>query len=537
MQRSSDFDSAGRERRPGPAAPLLILFCLALGLRLIRLFDLDLNFDEVVLLFRSQDSWVDIWNNCKTDNYAPLYPWLIKFWMLFGSGDQWYRLFGALAGSLTPPAAYLLGREIGGRKMAWLVGAATVLSPSLIFYSQFVRMFNVQTALVCLSLAAFFRALRTDSTGSWLLVMVFNLIGFFVYYFMLLLVLAEFLILIYDRRRRWKTYIRPLSAQIPFVVGVLFWLIPAYQRYSQIASAGFWIVPPNFRESVKVWLVLGTGADFRDRYLLAGLANLPFLAGVIAAIALPPRDRQVSRTAFVTLFILGIIGLQSAFGTSFWHSRYVLFLLPLYLLLALSGWLRLGNPLWRRAGISIIFLILVCSLAYYYVDYYKVHEYYAFLRPLPAAEPGEGHALSITDREIAERFQGDEVIIHFSDGVVRVCSYFASLHYHQRQLPEYIYAHEGLSQYNGLQYLRPGEWIASLKDLPSLPGGIWLVTLSFSEGLLSDYPPRWVRDGNLPEEMRSAGYRRLETFQRGNVTVNHFRRLEITTDQKPNIRQ
>ncbi len=59
-----------------------------------------------------------------------------------------------------------------------------------------------------------------------------------------------------------------------------------------------------------------------------------------------------------------------------------------------------------------------------------------------------------------------------------------------------------------------------------LPGGIWLITLSFKENLLSDYPPRWVRDGNLMREMKLAGFRRLETFRRGNVTVNSFRRPE-----------
>jgi len=531
MQRSSDFGSADRERHPGNAAPLIILFLLALGLRLIRLFDLDLEFDEVTLLFRSQDSWVDIWNNCKLDNYAPLYPWLIKFWMLLGSGDNWYRLFGALAGSLTPLAAFLLGREIGGRKMAWLLGVATVLSPSLIFYSQFVRMFNVQTALVCLSLAAFFRALRTDSTRSWLLVMLFNLIGFFVYYFMLLMMLAEFSLLIYDRRRHWKSYFRPLSAQIPFVLGVLFWLIPAYQRSSKVAGSGFWTMPFGLQEIVKVWLFLGTGSDFRDHYGLAALMNLPFLLGALGVAAIRPRETKTVYVAFVLLFVLSLLATEASVGPSFFQNRYVLFVLPLYLLLALSGWLQLKKAFWRKAGIILIFLILACSLAYYYVDYYQVHDYFAFARPLPLAGPHEGHSLSIAAKNIESRIQADEVIIHFSDGTVRIRSYFASLHYHKRRLPEYLYAKEGVPEYNGRQYLQPGEWIASLHDLPHTPSGIWLVTLGFSESLLSDHPPRWVRDGNLPGEMRLAGYRRLETFQRGNVTVNHFRRLEMTNDQ------
>jgi hypothetical protein len=247
-------------------------------------------------------------------------------------------------------------------------------------------------------------------------------------------------------------------------------------------------------------------------------------------VAIRPREKKTNYAVFVLLFVLSGLALEASIGPSFFQNRYVLFILPLYLLLALCGWFLMKRPVWRRAGIILIFLILGCSLVYYYVDYYQVHYYFAFARPLPLAGPNEGHSLSTTAKDLESRLQEDEVIIHFSHGTVRIRSYFAALHYHQRRLPEYLYAKEGVPEYNGRQYLRPGEWIASLQDLPRMPSGIWLVTLSFSESILGDYPPRWVRDGNLPGEMRLAGYQRIETFQHGNVTVNHFRRLDVVSE-------
>jgi len=497
---------------------LLLLFLLALALRLIRLFDLDLNFDEVVLLFRSQDSFVDIWNNCKTDNFPPLYPWLVKIWMSLASGDHWYRLFGALLGSLTPPAAYLLGREIQDKKLGWYLGIASAFSVFLIFHSQFVRMFNVQTLLACLSFCWFLKALRTNQERYWLLVALANLVGFYVYIFMILLVLAEFLVLLYYRRLDLKAYVQPALAHLPFLLGVLLWMTPALQRYALIQQ-GFWIPPLSWKDVVIVWLSLGAGAYFRGLYALAAILNLLFLLGFVLALALSPRKATGNITAFLFAFVIVVIGLVSLWGQSFFHIRYVLFVLPLYLALALYGWMKLRRSFWRKLGLSLIFATLACSLVYYFIDYYWMHEYYGFIRPLPYAEANEGHALSLMAADVADRIKDDEVIIHFSDA-----SYFASLYYHRRSLKEYFYCKEGISQFRGRQYLKPGEWIRSLSELIPMPKGVWMVTFGEAVDMLGENPPRWVWHDNLPAELRAAGYQRVTTLHRGNVTAVYFRR-------------
>ncbi len=515
--------------------PLLILFVAALALRMVRLFDLDLNFDEVVLLFQAEGSFSDIWNSCKLDNFPPLYPWLIKVWTSLFPGDVAYRIFGALLSSLTPPAAYLLGCEVLNRRLGWLLGIATAISVSLIFYSQFVRMFNVQPLFVCLSLLWFIRALKTNQWRYWLLTALANLLGFYVYIFMLFLVSAQGLYLLLSIRFRFKLLLRPLAAHLFFLLGMLLWLVPLLGRYTQVEQ-GFWTSPLSLVEITKTWVAMGMGADYRDHYWLAAILNFLLLwgCGWAAILLIVNRGKNVGLTvlAFVLVTVIWAITFISLLGQSFVHIRYLVFLLPLYLALALTGWLEIKRTLWRKIGLISLFTALAFSLIYYYIDYYymyRYHYYYGnFLRPLPYAESGEGHNLSAVAAEVAANIGPDEVLIHYSNPYLQVCSYYACLHYHKRSLPEYIYSPADIAWYNGRQYLRPGEWLRSLADLQPLPAGIWMISLedSIDAILRSSGPlPKWAEDANLPLELQQAGYERTaNVIRRGRVSAIYFRR-------------
>ena len=124
-----EIESQGIARKDWFA--ILILFSLALGIRSVQLFSLDLWFDEVVLLFQVKMSYAQIWRFCQNENFPPLFPWLLKAWYSIFPGENSLRFFCALMGALTPPAAYFLGKEIQNRRLGWLLGLACVLSIAL----------------------------------------------------------------------------------------------------------------------------------------------------------------------------------------------------------------------------------------------------------------------------------------------------------------------------------------------------------------------------------------------------------------------
>lgn len=507
----------------------LTLFVFALILRLIRLFDLDLNFDESVLVLLSDSSFREIFEFCKTDNFPPLYPWMVKIWLGISQNIDWYRLLGALMGSLTPPAAYFLGRELRDRKLGWILGIATAISVSLIFYSQFVRMFNIQPLWVVLSLLWFIKALKTGSWKYWLLTAIANLIGFYVYIFMIIVFAAELAVLFIQYKLDLKRYIRPFIATLPFFIGVLIWLLPVLTRYGQVRGT-FWIPPLGWVDYFEVFFFLGIGSDFRDQYLLAGLLNLPLIIGFLLGVKQSSKNETLRQTTLVFLFVILIFSFVSLLGQSFMFGRYLLFVLPLYLTIALAGWMGVDRAFWRKMGLGIVGFSMGISLGYYYIDYYQMHDYYGFVRSIPEAEPGEGHNLSKIAADVAEKIKEDEVIVHYSNPFLRVCSFYTALVYHQRRLSEHIYSKDEIAQHNGRQYLKEGEWIKSLDELDPIPDGIWMISLNdtdhfFDEEVLYGIkPPWWISKENLPLELQQVGFRPTETLRRGKVTAIHFRK-------------
>ena len=120
-----------------------VLFVIALGLRWYNLTALDLRFDEVAILLQTSLSYSEIWEFCKLENFPPLYPWIIKFLNNYMHDPVQLRWFSAIVGALVPPIAYLLGKEIQGRKLGLLLGLATIVSLPLLYFSQVVRMYSL----------------------------------------------------------------------------------------------------------------------------------------------------------------------------------------------------------------------------------------------------------------------------------------------------------------------------------------------------------------------------------------------------------
>jgi uncharacterized membrane protein len=508
---------------------LLALFILALITRLIRLFSLDLGFDEVVLLFQADHTFGEIWNLCKLDNFPPLFPWLVKLWLKIDPSVSWFRLLGALLGSLTPPAAYLLSKEILNKRTAWVVGIATVLSVSLISYSQMVRMFCIQPYFVLLSIFWFIKALQTGKFRYWMLTCLMNLLGYYVYIFMIFIFAGEFLVLLSVNKFNWKKYQVPFIAHIPFFIGVVIWLIPVLQRLDS-AKEGFWVPPLSGIEYILVFIFWGTGSDFRNSYFITAILNLSLFSGFFLGIVTLRKNFGLKVVLVIFITVILLLSSTALLGQSFFERRYLLYLLPLYLIIVCAGWQNQNSTVWRQIATGFVIISLILSLCYYYVDYYQMHSYYAFIRPLPKAEPGEGHFLSDVVNQVATQIDSSEVIIHYLNPPSRIRTFYASVYYHHHRFSEHLYSKSEITQYNGRQYLEPGAWIKTLYDLNPLPEGIWLITLDnpefFSDPqiLTGAKPPRWISQENLPLEMINEGYQQVNLTTRGNVSAIHYRR-------------
>ncbi len=524
---------------------LVGLFLFALALRLIRLFDRVFYFDEVVLLYLARESFAQIWTLCQFDNFAPLFPWIVKLWTSVSWDFIWIRLLGALLGSLTPLAAYWLGKELVGRKLGIALGLASAVSVSLVLFSQYVRMFNVQPLLVCLSMLWFLKALESNSWKYWLLTALVNLIGFYVYYFMLIFVVSQGLVLVLHYRWQWQKYVRPLLASLPFLFGILIWITSVLQRYQNL-NEGFWIKSLTWQEYIKTWIFLGSGTDFMDNYLLAAVLNLPFLIGIALALFHRPKLTSIRTVLLVVTFTITLLTLISLQGQSLINKRYFLFILPLYLSVALCGWQVLKSAIWRRLGLSLIWVSVITGLLYYYYvgyDFFHYHNYsQGALSEIKYHDASEDQAVAQMAAEVAAKIQKDEVIIHFQgvfqDQVIE--AFFTSRYYHHYSLPEFAYSREEFTQYNGRQYMEDSERVAGLADFKNPPEGIWIITSQEVKKIIIDRePPRglnhnkWFYQDNLFAELQRYQYQPVEILSRGKVSALHYRRGAL--DQESSV--
>jgi 4-amino-4-deoxy-L-arabinose transferase-like glycosyltransferase len=99
-----------------------------------------------------------------TENTPPLWYLLIWGWSrLLGTGEVALRSLSALAGVLTVPVAWGIGRELAGRRAALATAALVAVNPLFIWYSQEARAYALFTLLAALAMLCFLRALREPS--------------------------------------------------------------------------------------------------------------------------------------------------------------------------------------------------------------------------------------------------------------------------------------------------------------------------------------------------------------------------------------
>ncbi len=133
---------------------VLLLTLLALGLRLIRLANQPLWWDEGWSLFFATSGIREMLELTAVDIHPPLYYLVLHSWIrVFGPGVVSVRLLSVLLGTAAIPLLYAAGRRLAGHRGGMLAGLLLAISPFHIFYSQEVRMYGLVTLL---GVAAFY---------------------------------------------------------------------------------------------------------------------------------------------------------------------------------------------------------------------------------------------------------------------------------------------------------------------------------------------------------------------------------------------
>ncbi len=295
-----------------------------------------------------------VWSSEST---PPLYYFLAWFWMHpFGVHEAGLRSLSALFGTATVPVAYLVGRELIGRRAGLVTAAIVAVDPMLVWYSQDARAYAL---LVLLSAAAFLFFLRARRSGrsrdlAWWAV--FSALALATHYFAFFPLAIEAVWLLATARR-----VRPVLLAIGGVALAALALAPIAVHQAQgknndwIASFG---MTGRLRETGISFFVGEAGL------LKHALVPMALFAAAVALLLLRGGTRE-KRGAAVALAVGGggiLIALAfAAAGQDFVLERN---LLPALIPLALVGAAGIAAPRAGWLGIAVGVALVAYLLAF-----------------------------------------------------------------------------------------------------------------------------------------------------------------------------
>ena len=348
--------SSHRQSRLSIAIVLLVLLLLtSFGLRIVRLGDKSVWWDEGLAAWSARQSLSEIAQWTSADVHPPLYFWMLHYWRL-GSGDSEFglRFLSVAIGALTVAAVYLLGRETGGLKAGLLAALLVGISRFDIWWSQEMRMYALAALLAALSLWATVRFWERERLSDGVLYVLFTTAGLYtLYLYASLLVVANLIWLgvLYRARHRRQTLLRWAAAQAAVLILFAPWLNYALGRIPTWSSAS----PVSLDVFLRIYwtmLTLGIPISVESYGWLTIPVLIIFLAGLATLLWQVRLRWQVGRDMALLLASLllpaGVVYVVSLPRNTFFYSpqlapRYLLIFAPAFYVLMAWGLARISQ--------------------------------------------------------------------------------------------------------------------------------------------------------------------------------------------------
>jgi mannosyltransferase len=349
---------------------LLSLVILAFAFRLYQLDYQSLWRDEVdAILFARRDLSGLLPLFVKPGHNGPLYYAILHFWIgLVGDSEFSARFFSLTCGVLAIPLIFKLGQWWTGRGGSLLAALLCATSPYLIWYSQEAKMYALLFLLSMLSTHVYLLALNRNRMYLWLSYLVTVALSMYVHLLAVLIIpfhvllflvtwpryraslkpwLVTFVILAlpYLPLARWEI---PLLIS-PFTTGHQFYSLP---EILAILLFAFSLNSAPYRGLIPITLFIFL--------LLAGIFLYKRRKGRTASLSLRGllTDRQESISLSLYLFVPIACLFLISLGMPIFTDRYLITVLPAYLLLLACGLLAVKRRSLRLGAICLALVVL-----------------------------------------------------------------------------------------------------------------------------------------------------------------------------------
>lgn len=414
---------------PWPRRLALAVLLLAFALRVYRLGDQNIWWDEGYSVYVARHSLDTLTTLAAADTHPPLYYWLLHLWMGLGGQTEFALRFPSVVfGVLAVAGVCRLGRYLTRDQRPTTTELVAVLAALLlainrfhVWWSQEIRMYGLATMWTTATLLLLVRCLsrmagmasppnktsyRLLIIGDWLLYALAVTAGMYSLYLFIFVAGAEAVFILWmawrQERRRVPLLIGWGSAMIATVLALLPWLLYMVPRLKSWSAASQFS-PLTYLQVAWTALTLGL-TEHVERYVLLNVVFAAILfAGALAA--------HVQRATFylstcVLLIPLGGVFILLTLPQGFFYrppleARYQLLAVPTVCLLLAASVGAMWR--WRRwigavAAMTVV-IPMVWVLPGYYQDRHLRDDLQTMTRAIEAyAEPGDALLLVSGDR-------------------------------------------------------------------------------------------------------------------------------------------
>lgn len=364
---------------------LIGITLLASLLRFYKLGTRDFWFDEAYsvmdvrsILLLPSNTGANTLAYAIEERLPPFFFFLLVPFYLLSPSESVLRIVSVVPGIASIPIMYLLGAKLFSRKLG-LIGALFLsLSPFAIYYSQELRPYSL---FLLFSILAFYLSLLTLEKGKkshFLGLLVTLVLGFYTHYFMIFTILIIELYYVLS----WRTSYPLLKKWVFTHLGVVVLCIPGlFHILIHISTGNTNLVdfPPGLRSLAGTFYLYTMGRVFlpsREHLFLIMVQCLLWAGGLVIGIfALRKSKGKNPNTHTTSLFLASgfiycliwfvSLTLVPLFDEARIH--YLIFLLPIYILLTVEGWVYFRNT---KIGYVLVGLALVLNLVSLYPYYF-----------------------------------------------------------------------------------------------------------------------------------------------------------------------
>ena len=394
----------------GKRSGVLIIFVLAaaLGLRLFHLGQRVVWFDEANSLLVARAAPAEIIDAARDDVHSALYCLILHTWQSVTTGEIGARMLSVLA---AVAAVYFLGSRLGGRGAGLLSAGLLGLSPLHVWYSQEIRMYSVQTLLICLSFLFFLKALREGRRISWIVYVLCTALTLYIQYTSIFAVLTQnvFVAIHYRKDRRtlrcWLLSQWAVALLFAPCLPLLFW------QTSRVTGRS-WILPLELRQ-ILGFISLFSGAylgDVRSR-TFSVLVTIAVLGTAIVVLCRKRENRETAWFLILWFSLPILLLLALSLRQNLLLPRTLVYTTPALALLMGCALARAERGIERLASTLMLVALVSANL-------FALKNYYLSDNPWVKSDLREGA------HEVARDFRAGDVIIHSSQFTYRPFQYY-----------------------------------------------------------------------------------------------------------------